>query len=65
MKIRPPLFLVDIYSVITVQPVGIPLDPDTSQVADEFFTKVPVAETPESQFPVYVYKGVVVKRALI
>ena len=33
-------------AVSTVQPVGIPLTPVTSQVALLFFTNVPVAATP-------------------
>ena len=39
-------------AVSTVQPVGTPLLPVVVQVAAAFFTNVPVAETPLTQFAV-------------
>ena len=50
-------------AVSTVQPVGMPLGPDTSHVAALFLTNVPVFETPESQLFV-LYEGVEVNIAL-
>lgn len=53
------------YSVMTVQPSGIPLTPLKSQVASLLLTNVPVGETPESQFFVVSSEGSSVNKALI
>ncbi len=54
------------YSVVTtVQPSGMPLTPVTFQVADGFFTKVPVEETPETQFDVNIALGSSVNSAFM
>lgn len=52
-------------AVSFVQPLGIPLTPVTSHVAEAFFTNVPVEATPFTQERVYVVLGVVVNIALM
>lgn len=52
-------------AVLTVQPDGIPLTPDTSHSAAEFLTNVPVLETPLTQLFVCDVLGVVVNIALM
>jgi hypothetical protein len=59
------LFYSYAFAVWTVQPDGTPLMPLTSHVAVTFLTNVPVDETPESQYYVYEFPGVVVNIALI